>query len=151
MFYYCEKCAHIENIKNANSSDIKCPACEQEMKVVPNEYLMPNGNFFKSPNGRNDLIEFIKNGQNYDSDISEQKDSIIAQKNAEEKARIEQRNEELQAEEEEIFSLECPICHKKSISRISTVGKVAKVYAFGVFGVGDLGKKYRCNICGAKF
>ena len=149
MFYYCEQCAEIEKIdKNKPKT---CKICGYEMKEVPSEYLMSNGSFFKSQEDRNKLIEQIKAGEIYNSELGDNKASIKAEKDAQEKEAIEKRNQELKAEQEEIFSLECPVCHKKNISKISNVGKVAKVYAFGIFGVGDLGKKYKCNICGAKF
>lgn len=149
MFYYCEQCAQIEKI-DINKPKI-CKICGYEMKEVPSAYLMSNGSFFKSQEDRNRLIDLIKAGEIYNAELGDNKATIKAEKDAQEKQAIEKRNQELKAEQEEIFTLECPICHKKNVSRISNVGKVAKVYAFGIFGVGDLGKKYKCNICGAKF
>ncbi|MCQ2498679.1 MAG: hypothetical protein MJ133_06800 [Lachnospiraceae bacterium] len=150
MFYYCEQCASIENIKNANGVQ-KCKVCEYELKEVPSEYLMSNGSFFKSQDDRKRLLESIISGENYNSELGDNKEAIKSEKDAIEKEAITKRNEELKAEQEAIFSLECPVCHKKSVSKISNVGKIAKVYAFGLYGAGDLGKTYKCNICGCKF
>ena len=46
---------------------------------------------------------------------------------------------------------ECPICHSKSLSKISNIGKTTKIGVFGIFGAGDLGKTYKCNNCGSRF
>lgn len=47
MFYYCAKCANIENIK-AKDNQAVCKVCGNDMQPVPQEYLMANGSFFKS-------------------------------------------------------------------------------------------------------
>lgn len=55
MFYYCAKCANIENIK-AKDNQVVCKVCGNNMQPVPQEYLMANGSFFKSQESRNELI-----------------------------------------------------------------------------------------------
>lgn len=45
----------------------------------------------------------------------------------------------------------CPICQSTNLSRISAVTKVAKIMAFGILGMGDNGKTWKCNDCGSKF
>lgn len=45
----------------------------------------------------------------------------------------------------------CPICGSTNLSKISALKKAAKIYTFGIFGAGDVGKTYKCENCGAKF
>lgn len=45
----------------------------------------------------------------------------------------------------------CPICGSTHLSKISALKKAAKIYTFGIFGAGDVGKTYKCENCGAKF
>ena len=45
----------------------------------------------------------------------------------------------------------CPICNSTNLSKITTTKKVAKIVAFGIFGMGDNGKTWKCNNCGSKF
>ena len=53
--------------------------------------------------------------------------------------------------EQEQFHLTCPVCGSHSVQKISTVGKYAKIGAFGILGADDLGKRWKCKVCGAKF
>lgn len=45
----------------------------------------------------------------------------------------------------------CPICGSFNLSKITTTKKVAKIALFGIFGMGDNGKTWKCNNCGSKF
>ena len=45
----------------------------------------------------------------------------------------------------------CPICQSTNLSKITAVQKAGKIALFGIFGMGDNGKTWRCNNCGSKF
>lgn len=45
----------------------------------------------------------------------------------------------------------CPICQSTNLSKITTAKKVMKIAAFGIFGMGDNGKTWKCNSCGSRF
>ena len=45
----------------------------------------------------------------------------------------------------------CPICQSTNLSKITTVQKAGKIALFGIFGMGDNGKTWKCNNCGSKF
>lgn len=45
----------------------------------------------------------------------------------------------------------CPICQSTNLSKITATKKVMKIAAFGIFGLGDNGKTWKCNNCGSKF
>ena len=45
----------------------------------------------------------------------------------------------------------CPICGSTSLSKITLAKKATKIALFGIFGMGDNGKTWKCNNCGSKF
>ena len=45
----------------------------------------------------------------------------------------------------------CPICQSTNLSKITTIQKAGKIALFGIFGMGDNGKTWKCNNCGSKF
>ena len=45
----------------------------------------------------------------------------------------------------------CPICGSSSLSKITNTHKVAKMVAFGIFGMGENGKTWKCDNCGSRF
>ena len=53
--------------------------------------------------------------------------------------------------EKETHIPKCPICQSTDLSKITTAHKVGKIALFGVFGMGDNGKTWKCNNCGSRF
>lgn len=45
----------------------------------------------------------------------------------------------------------CPICKSTDLSKITLAHKAGKIAAFGIFGMGDNGKTWKCNNCGSRF
>lgn len=45
----------------------------------------------------------------------------------------------------------CPVCGSRSVQKISAVGKYAKIGVLGILGADDLGKTWKCTVCGSKF
>ncbi len=45
----------------------------------------------------------------------------------------------------------CPICGSTDLSKITIAHKAGKIALFGIFGIGDNGKTWKCNNCGSKF
>ena len=45
----------------------------------------------------------------------------------------------------------CPICGSTDLSKITLTHKAGKIALFGIFGMGDNGKTWKCNNCGSKF
>lgn len=147
MFYYCAKCANIKKITKANDTE-PCEVCGTTMQPVPAEYLMPNGNFFKSQDVRQNFISAIQSSDTYDPEIGGKKEKVKRELEEEKQQRIQEMNQKM---EQEQFHLTCPVCGSHSVQKISTVGKYAKIGAFGILGADDLGKRWKCKVCGAKF
>lgn len=45
----------------------------------------------------------------------------------------------------------CPTCGSTNLSKITLAHKAGKIALFGVFGMGDNGKTWKCNNCGSKW
>lgn len=148
MFYYCPKCGEIEKKVLKQDEVTLCKVCNHVLQAVPQVYLMPNGSFFKSQKDRDNFILQIQNGEEYDAEISNQKDKIKEEYAIQKQQQIQVVNEKMDAEK---FKLTCPVCGSNSLKKISNLGKVAKVYALGLYGAGSLGKTWKCNVCNTKF
>ena len=59
-----------------------------------------------------------------------------------------ERQEKLQIEQN---TPKCPICQSTNLSKITTVQKAGKIALFGIFGMDDNGKTWKCSNCGSKF
>ena len=147
MFYYCAKCANIKKITKGNGTD-SCEVCGTLMQPVPAEYLMTNGNFFKSQDARQNFISVIQSSDTYDPEIGGKKDEVKRVIEEEKQQHIQEMNQKL---EQEQFHMTCPVCGSHSVQKIFTVGKYAQIGAFGILGADDLGKRWKCKVCGAKF
>ena len=62
--------------------------------------------------------------------------------------RLAQRNEQRRVSQN---TPKCPICQSTNLSKITTAQKAGKIVLFGIFGMGDNGKTWKCNNCGSKF
>lgn len=148
MFYYCPKCANIKKINSKADSSIVCELCKTDMQAVPSEYLMTNGNFFKSQEARQKFITSIQSSDTYDSEIGDNKEELKQAVEAEKQKHIQEMNKKMAQEQ---FHMTCPICGSHSIQKVSTVGKYTKIGLLGILGADDLGKRWKCKVCGAKF
>lgn len=45
----------------------------------------------------------------------------------------------------------CPICGSVSLTKISSVKKAASIALFGIYGMDNTGKTWKCNNCGSRF
>ena len=71
MFYYCAKCGNIKKVTLKGNEGVSCEVCGTPMQPVPAEYLMPNGNFFKSQDARQNFISAIQSSDTYDPETTE--------------------------------------------------------------------------------
>ena len=108
---------------------------------------MTNGSFFKSQEARKELIQVIEAGENYDAEVGSKKEEIRKENDAKEQERIDETNEK---NETRAIPYVMP-CLWKNVQKISIVGKYAKIGVFGILGADDLGKRWKCNVCGSKF
>mgnify|MGYP004455299895 CR=1 FL=1 len=148
MFCYCEKCANIKNISFKTNQNRQCDLCGAIMKPVPEEYLMPNGSFFKSQKAREEFITLVKEKETYVAEIGENRKELESINEKRRQEHLAETNEKMRCEQ---FKIICPICGSHSVQKISTIGKYTKVSVLGILGADDLGKTWKCKVCGCKF
>lgn len=109
---------------------------------------------FLNPNSLEGKQYFLKEyGETYDELYRKTHDSRELQKLCKIAARKQEEFEQRRIERQEALhpTPKCPICGSTNLTKISVVTTAAKIYAFGIYGAGDVGKTYRCNNCGSKF
>lgn len=145
MFIYCSQCGLIVKKKHKPL----CPVCNNELKEVPEKYLSPGKQLFKSQEVRKSFIEeIIKTDELYNRELAENREAILKDKEAKNKKEVEEKVQEYKRSKP---TCKCPVCGSTNLSHISNIGKVVKISLIGVWGAGDLGKQRRCNSCGHKF
>ena len=80
MFYYCAKCGNIKKVTLKGNEGVSCEVCGTPMQPVPAEYLMPNGNFFKSQDARQNFISAIQSSDTYDPEIGGKKEEVCTKR-----------------------------------------------------------------------
>ena len=133
----CPKCGNIEMLGLEEDCSYCC------YKLQDTEYYftesVDHGNL--KPEIRKAIFEkYIKNSPLYSEE---------AVKNREEKEDRERLN--LPSSYTPKNTPKCPICQSTNLSKITTVQKAGKIALFGIFGMGDNGKTWKCNNCGSKF
>ena len=135
----CKRCGHIEMWQKE-----LIPVCEYcNSELVDTEYILQDvlehGEI--KPEIRKAIFEkYIKNSPLYSEE---------SVKDREEKDGRERLN--LPSSYKPKNTPKCPICQSTNLSKITTVQKAGKIALFGIFGMGDNGKTWKCNNCGSKF
>ena len=135
---YCPKCGNQGIYENGNEICKYCGTKELPTKYDWDKWLF-GGEY---PNNLDEIIfvEYIKDNPLFDENIYEQrkgKEKFLQQ------ASLDKQREQNKPK--------CPICQSTNLSKITTVQKAGKIALFGVFGMGDNGKTWKCNNCGSKF
>ena len=141
MLSYCKKCGR--TLFDIFERKTKCDVCGSTTYEVPREYI---DNFrWRDGDGKQALIEeLVKTSPEFDPDLFEQRDGILAQRTAEYEAAMARGKAIL---EEKSRAAKCPSCGSSNISKIGVVNRAVSV---GIFGLASskIGKTHKCNSCG---
>lgn len=144
MFVFCPQCGHIFK----KGKETHCPACNYQITAVPDKYLSANGNFFISQQARQAFLEEIAANPRYNKAFAANREHLLSSKQQQHKDSVSQKVLNYQAH---VPTRKCPVCGSSNLTTISNLGKIAKISLIGIWGAGDLGKKWRCETCGHKF
>lgn len=150
--YYCKRCGRI--VENSKSSpDYKCDCCTSATYPVPEKYWLDGLNFLIDKKSEQLLREeLVKTSPEFDPYLFEQRDKILAKKNAEYNAKMAPVRAILEGKEKgNKFGIECPYCHATNVKKITTTSKVAHTAVFGIFSMSRNSKQWHCNKCGSDF
>ena len=135
---YCPKCGNVTFIETKNE---KCNCCNTNLLSTPytmNEYLF--GNSIDVNIDKKIFDEYIKGNPQFDEELYR---SRINKEKLLQQATFDKQRESNKPK--------CPICQSTNLSKITTLQKTGKIALFGIFGMGDNGKTWKCNNCGSKF
>ena len=135
---YCPKCGNVTFIETKNE---KCNCCNTNLLPTPytmNEYLF--GNSIDVNIDKKIFDEYIKGNSQFDKELYR---SRINKEKLLQQATFDKQRESNKPK--------CPICQSTNLSKITTLQKTGKIALFGIFGMGDNGKTWKCNNCGSKF
>ena len=152
MLMYCKKCGRV--VQDLE----KCDICNSITYKVPEKYWLDGLDFLINSQLEQQLFEdCIKSSSEFDQELFDKKDAIIAKRWSNYKKSEAISNAIAQgADPKTAFKTggnvpHCPICGSAKLSKISGAKKAVKIGLFGIFGAGDLGKTWKCENCGSKF
>lgn len=138
---YCPKFGDIKTINfgfDVNCDYCKTPYCFTE---YDNHESVERGNL--KPEIRKAIFEkYIKDNPEYSEE---------AVKDREEQERYDRLHMPSSNDYSNQNKPKCPICQSTNLSKITVAQKAGKIALFGIFGMGDNGKTWKCNNCGSKF
>lgn len=144
FLHYCPKCGNIiippENDKRCNYCGEEClpthistsDVLHHDWEKLPNQII---------------LEEYVKPNPLFDEELYNKR--VALEKRQEEATSNRLRMEKRQAQRANVPK--CPICGSTNLSKITITHKAGKIALFGIFGMGDNGKTWKCNNCGSKF
>lgn len=155
---YCKKCGRIVqgHIMDDCKDPFYCDCCKSITYKVPKEYLDEELEFMlKNEDETKQKLydELVKPSAEFDQNLFDHRDEILAQNSAEYYRVINIGNAILNgAKPEEAFKgnfnvAKCPSCGSANISKIGIVNRALSVSLFGLAS-NKIGKNYKCNNCG---
>lgn len=145
MLHYCKKCGRIAQ-ESYTHKEQKCDCCKSIMFPVPEKYLLEGFDIaFKDDSTRALLIEeLVKSSSEFDKDLFDHRDEILAKQSAEFNAKMEHGRVIL---EEQSRIAKCPSCGSSNVSKISTLNRMVSTGFLGLSS-SKIGKTHKCNNCG---
>lgn len=155
---YCKKCGRLV-INFFIDEKLNCDCCGAETYKVPQEYLLVYNDEICENNIKDEKTklklydELVKPSAEFDQNLFDHRDEILAQNSAEYYRVINIGNAILNgAKPEEAFKgnfnvAKCPSCGSANISKIGIVNRALSVSLFGLAS-NKIGKNYKCNNCG---
>lgn len=147
LIYICPKCGYVGKGHKDYILNALCYKCKTQPIITTTtdtQYC------FMTAEEREKWMDFMREKYTLHSNIfDEELYKQILNEDFENNLEIEL--EKRKETENQKFQIKCPICNSTNLSKISTTKKAAKIVAFGIFGMGDNGKTWKCNNCGSKF
>lgn len=141
MLSFCKKCGRI--LHGIFELETTCDVCGSETYEVPRKYI---DNFrWRDGDGKQALIEeIVKTSQEFDQDLFDHRDEILAKQSAEFNAKMEHGKAIL---EEGSRTPKCTYCGSTNIRKIGVLNRVISTELWGL-GSKKIGKQFHCNHCG---
>ncbi len=150
MLCYCKKCGRIILFLLDKDEKI-CDCCKSEVFPIPEKYL--NTEFSIKEEIKQQFInEYIKTSPEFNEDLFNHREEILAKQSAEFDAKMEHGKAVLEGRDKgNNFGVECPYCHATNVKKITNTSKAVHTALFGIFSLSRNSKQFHCNNCGADF
>lgn len=122
-----------------------CDCCNSTLKYIPNEFLIGKRKCIFNDERKDEFIqEYIKSSPEFDQNLFDHRDEILAKQSAEFNAKMAHGKAVL---EEASQVPKCPTCQSTNIRKMGGVERGASIWAFGLFSR-KINKTFKCNQCG---
>lgn len=144
--YFCKKCGRIAQESYSQKHQI-CDCCNSIMYEVPAKYLDEELDFMTKDKETEKLLiqELVKTSPEFDPDLFEHRDEILAKKFDEFDAKMAHGKAVLEKQ------VTCPYCHSTNTQKISAMSKIWSLNWLGMYGLGKVSKQWHCNNCDSDF
>lgn len=143
--YYCKKCGRIVD-NTHDKKELQCDCCNSITYPVPSKYWLDGLDFIISNEQEKLLIEeLVKTSPEFEQDLFDHRDEILAKRFAQFDAKIKHGKEILEAQSK---LPKCPSCGSSNVSEIGIISRIASFRLFGLAS-SKIGKTHKCNICGS--
>lgn len=136
IMFVCPRCSKF--LMSIHGLTEKCECCGTQM--IETKYDEQKVDMSLEELQKLIFSEYVKNNPLYDPDEEKRTTEHLKQRNSTSYNNSPKTN-----------IPRCPICQSTNLEKISTAKKIGKIAMFGVFGMGDNGKTWRCKNCGSKF
>lgn len=162
MIMYCKKCGRIiitNRSKNEQRTILPCDCCHSNMYEVPENIYDDELDVIGKNSELRKLItdKFIKSSPEFDEQLFNSRDEILAKENAKYDQAMKIGNAIRQgADPKTAFKNngenipKCPTCGSSNIKKISTASKIAGATMFGLFSR-TAKSQFKCENCGYKW
>lgn len=162
MIMYCKKCGRIiitNRSKNEQRTILPCDCCHSNMYEVPENIYDDELDVIGKNSELRKLItdKFIKSSPEFDEQLFNSRDEILAKENAKYDQAMKIGNAIRQgADPKTVFQTggqnipKCPTCGSSNIKKISTASKIAGATMFGLFSR-TAKSQFKCENCGYKW
>ena len=144
---YCKRCGRLiqDGFGDNDETSYYCDCCNSITYRVPTEFLISDSvPIIKSELKQQFINDYIKTSPEFDQDLFDHRDEILAKQSAEFNAKMEHGKQLL---EEQARIPKCPSCGSSNTSKIGVVGRAVSFKLVG-FASSKIGKTHKCNNCG---
>lgn len=152
---YCKRCGRLiqDGFGDNDETSYYCDCCNSITYRVPTEFLISDSvPIIKSELKQQFINDYIKTSPEFNQDLFDHRDEILAKQSAEFDAKMEHGKAILEGRDKgNNFGVECPYCHATNVKKITNTSKAVHTAVFGIFSIGRNSKNFHCNNCNSDF
>ena len=152
---YCKRCGRLiqDGFGDNDETSYYCDCCNSITYRVPTEFLISDSvPIIKSELKQQFINDYIKTSPEFDQDLFDHRDEILAKRSTEFSIKMEHGKAILEGRDKgNKFGVECPYCHATNVKKITNTSKAVHTAVFGIFSMSRNSKQWHCNKCSSDF